>query len=320
MAATTAETRQSGWQRVSQAHRGAAPAIVATATALPEERRRLPVVDHDASVPPAGSIDAAFALGERAVEAILARTRIAPDEVGLVVTATTDLVPPSLQRRLRGSAELGSSLVRVPLIGLGWLGAPAALALAADWLRAYPERCAVVVSVELATGTAPHLGGGAAAALLAGADHALNWQRSPAPTARVLASRSEFFPEIEQAAGGELHMPSVALQRVRRAVDAFLSEHDLTRSEIGTWLLQAEGPLTTEALEDGLGLGRSLLAESRGDGGAPAQDRRSSSLLRLLDERCCGSMPRQGTYAVMLAVGPAHCAEFVLLRFDGGAW
>jgi alkylresorcinol/alkylpyrone synthase len=93
-------------------------------------------------------------------------------------------------------------------------GGVAALARAADYVRAYPDRIALVVSVELCSLTlqrddrsianviaASLFGDGAAATVVAGAELAAG-KGGGAP--RVIAMRSVFYPDTERMMGWDV--------------------------------------------------------------------------------------------------------------------
>ena len=99
---------------------------------------------------------------------------------------------------------------RVPIFGLGCVAGAAAISRAADYVRAYPDQIAVVLSVELCSLTiqredvsmanlisAGLFGDGAAAVIVAGADCGL-------PGPKILATRSVFYPDTEEMMGWDI--------------------------------------------------------------------------------------------------------------------
>ncbi|HJL16431.1 MAG TPA: 3-oxoacyl-[acyl-carrier-protein] synthase III C-terminal domain-containing protein [Sandaracinaceae bacterium LLY-WYZ-13_1] len=290
-------------------------------------------------------IEHATALGERCLRAVLDEAGVAAEEVGQLTTTTvTGLAVPSLDARLMNRLPLSRSLKRVPLFGLGCLGGAAGLARTAEYLRAFPDQVAVLLAVELCSLTLQRqdvsmaniiasglFGDGAAAVLLAGAEHPLA-RRAPlgdagAPPAgrpRVVDSRSVFFDDTERVMGWDVvdggfsvvlspDVPDLVRREVPPAVDAFLDDHGLTRDDVATWVSHPGGPAVMDALEEGLELSADALAPSR-RALAEVGNLSSASVLQLLDEHR-RRRPPPGAPGLMLAMGPAFCAELVLLRW-----
>ena len=283
-------------------------------------------------------LEVATELGLRAVSALLDEAGVPARDIGhLTTTTVTGIAVPSLDARLMNLLPFRRSLKRVPLFGLGCLGGAAGLARAAEYLRAYPDELAILLSVELCSLTLQSddaslaniissglFGDGAAAVLLAGARHPLaRERRTPGP--ELLASQSAFFPDTERVMGWDLvdggfkvvlspSVPDVVREHVPPAVESFLAEHGLQKSDIGTWVSHPGGPKVLAALEQGLGLAPDALRASR-EVLANVGNLSSASVLYLLDDYRRRRLPAPGTYGLLLAMGPAFCAELVLLRW-----
>ena len=299
----------------------------------------------------------ATALGRQTIEALLAETGLAARDIGQLTTTTvTGIAVPSLDARLMNLLPFSPSLKRVPLFGLGCLGGAAGLARTAEYLRAFPDEAAILLSVELCSLTFQAddvsvanlvstglFGDGAAAVLLVGARHPLaSKPRTSAPriggggprlasalrTAsgpRVVSSRSVFFPDTERVMGWDVvdtgfkvvlsaDVPTIVRRHVPGAVDAFLGDHGLSRADVATWVLHPGGPKVIDALEESLDLPPTALAPTR-EGLAAFGNLSSASVLFLLDEYRRRRAPAPGSYGLLMAMGPAFCAELVLLRW-----
>jgi alkylresorcinol/alkylpyrone synthase len=252
----------------------------------------------------------------------------------IMTTTVTGVAVPSLDARLMNRIPFARSLKRVPLFGLGCLAGVAGLARASEYLRAYPCQTAVLLAVELCSltmqpddGSIANIvssglfGDGAAAVLLAGAKHPLSEGACP----HVLDSRSRFFPNTERVMGWDVvdtgfkvvlspEVPKLARTELPELVDGLLAAHGLRRDDVRTWIAHPGGPAVADAITEGLGLSPDALALSR-KSLAEVGNLSSASALFLLDEVRTTQCPEPGSYGVMLAMGPAFCAEAVLLQW-----
>jgi alkylresorcinol/alkylpyrone synthase len=277
-------------------------------------------------------LQAALPLGERAVRAALQQAGVRPDEVDAIFFSTvTGLASPSLDARLMQRLGLRPDCKRVPMFGLGCVAGAAAVSRAADYVRGHPRGVVVVLTVELCSLTLQRqdrsvanlistglFGDGAAAAVVVGKDR-------PEPGLEVLATRSVFYPDTEDVMGWDIGahgfrivlsaaVPSVARERVPPDVDAFLADQGRTRAAIRTWIAHPGGPKVLQALQDGLGLSPHDLRVSW-QCLARAGNLSSASVLMILDATRRENAGAPGDLAVMLAMGPGFCSEYLLLRW-----
>ena len=140
------------------------------------------------------------------------------------------------------------------LFGFGGIAAGAAgIARAADYVRAFPDQIAVLLSVELCSLTIqrgdlsiPNLiatglfGDGAAAAVLVGAEAAERLRITRGY--EVAATRSVFYPNTEGVMGWDISgdgfqivlsadVPKMVESHLRADVDAFLAEHPVPQAK-----------------------------------------------------------------------------------------
>jgi len=249
----------------------------------------------------------------------------------LYFVTVTGVATPSVDARLMNRLGLPARVKRVPIFGLGCVAGAAGVARAGDYLRAFPDHVAVLLSVELCSLTlqredlsVPNLiasglfGDGAAAAVLVGADR-------PATGPRVVDSRSVFYPDTEGVMGWEVsgggfkivlsaEVPEMVSRFLRRDVDAFLGDHGLIRSDIATWISHPGGPKVLSAMQEALELPDEALELSwrtlREIGNLS-----STSVLMVLKETLEECRPEPGSWGVMSAMGPGFCSELVLLRW-----
>ncbi|HEX5656469.1 MAG TPA: 3-oxoacyl-[acyl-carrier-protein] synthase III C-terminal domain-containing protein [Polyangiales bacterium] len=278
-------------------------------------------------------LEAALPLAEQVTRAALADAGLTPEDVSIFFSTTiTGLAVPSIEARLMNRLPFKPSLKRVPLFGLGCLAGCAGVARAADYLRAYPDQVAVLLSVELCSLTVQRddasvanlisaglFGDGAAAVVLVGAKHPA--ARGP----RVLDSQSHFFANTERTMGWDVtdygfkivlgkEVPSIAREGLPLLIDAILERHSLQRGDIASWVAHPGGPAVISAMTEALGLPPEALAPTR-QSLAQIGNLSSASVLFLLDTFRRWVRPSAGSYGMMIAMGPAFCAEAALLQW-----
>lgn len=280
-------------------------------------------------------LEVATELGERVVRDVLAEADLAASDVGhLMSTTVTGLAVPTLDARLMNRIAFSNDLKRTPTFGLGCVGGAAGVARLSEVLLGAPDAVAILLSVELCSLTFQQedvsianvismglFGDGAAAVLLVGAEHPHARRARP----RVLASRSVFFPNTERLMGWDMvdtgfkvvlspGVPDIARESLPQVVDAFLRDHGLGQDDISAWVTHPGGPAIMDAMAEGLALPARELEPAR-RGLARVGNLSSASVLFLLDDFRRRHQPLAGSYGLMLAMGPAFCAELVLLQW-----
>jgi alkylresorcinol/alkylpyrone synthase len=274
-------------------------------------------------------------VGEAAVRDAVSRAGIGLDEIGQLFTVSvTGIATPSLDARLMNRLRLPSRVKRVPIFGLGCVAGAAGIARAADYVKAYPDQVAVLLSVELCSLTLqpedlsiPNLiatglfGEGAAAVVVAGDDHPAAAGDGP----EIVASRSVFYPDSERVMGWDIsekgfqivlsaEVPEVARDFLRGDVERFLADHGLGIADVGSWVCHPGGPKVLEAMEESLGLPPEALAVTWRSLREVGNLSSTSVLLVLRDTLEC-HRPPPGTHGLLMAMGPGFCSELVLLRW-----
>ena len=283
-------------------------------------------------------IETALDLGEQTICALLDQVHMDPQEIDqLTVVSTTGIAVPSLDARLMNRIPFSRGMKRLPLFGLGCVGGAAGIGRTADYLQGRPEEAVILFAVELCSLTLQRddlsianlvasglFGDGSAAVLMVGDEHPLAQQARPGMP-RVIDSQSQFFPETEHIMGWDVtnsgfkvllsaDIASLAQSEVRPSMELFLDRHDLTIADIDHWLVHPGGPRVIQALADGLGLAEEALALSW-ETLAEAGNISSASVLVILGKFMKRVQPKPGEYGVLMAMGPAFCAELVLLQW-----
>jgi alkylresorcinol/alkylpyrone synthase len=277
-------------------------------------------------------IQVAQELGEQALCRALHHAGLEPSELGaLFFTSVTGISSPSIDALLINRMGLSTNIRRMPIFGLGCVAGAAGIARAADYVRAYPSQSAALVSVELCSLTIQRddlsvanlissglFADGSAAVIVTGDDvNALGPE--------ILATRSVFYPDTEEMMGWNIsekgfkitlspEVPVLIREHLGKDVDAFLADHELTRNDIGNWVLHTGGPKVLEATAAALDLNNGQL-DASWDCLKKVGNLSSASVLVVLEDVMRNRRPEPGTLGVLAAMGPGFCSELVLLKW-----
>lgn len=277
-------------------------------------------------------IEVAQELGEQALCRALHHAGLDRMQLGaLFFVSVTGVASPSIDALLINRMGLAANIRRVPIFGLGCVAGAAGIARAADYVRAYPDQAAALVSVELCSLTIQRddlsvanlissglFADGSAAAIVTG--DAID---SGGPTIR--ATRSVFYPQTEEMMGWKIsekgfrivlspEVPQLIREHLGHDVDAFLADQGLKRSDLSSWVLHTGGPKVLEATAAALGLHNGELDASweclRRVGNLS-----SASVLVVLEDVMRNRRPAPGTLGLLAAMGPGFCSELLLLEW-----
>lgn len=281
-------------------------------------------------------ISSALDLGERVLSRLFERAGITPDQTSLLASTTvTGISVPSIEARLMNRMGFARTTKRLPLFGLGCVAGAAGIARVSEYLRAFPSEAAALLSIELCSLTVQRddisaanivasglFGDGAAGVLLVGDAHPL----ARIGNARVLETRSVFFPKTERVMGWDIvdsgfrivlsaGVPEVARTELVPAIREFLREEGLGVGDIDVWIAHPGGPAVIDAIEAGLELPASALMQSRLSL-SRFGNLSSASVLEILDDALAAredaDYPANG---LVFAMGPGFCAELLRLKW-----
>jgi alkylresorcinol/alkylpyrone synthase len=275
-------------------------------------------------------------IGEQAIRSALDQVGLEPTDIdALFSVSVTGIGTPSLDARLFNRMGLRPDLKRTPIFGLGCVAGAAGLSRVFDYLKAYPDQVAVLLSVELCSLTLQRkdlsianlvasglFGDGAAAVVCVGSERADKMGLS-GPT--VLASRSTLYPNTERVMGWDIgetgfaivldaSVPDVARDNLGRDVRGFLDSHGLTTEDVARWVCHPGGPKVLRAFEDSLGVSEEDLAltwQSLNREGNLS----SASVIWVLGDTMRQRPGEPGDHGLVLAMGPGFCSEVVLLQW-----
>jgi alkylresorcinol/alkylpyrone synthase len=275
----------------------------------------------------------ATVLGERALSAALTASGLAARELDLlIVTSVTGVAVPSLDARLIPRLGLRPDIKRLPVFGLGCVAGAAGLARLHDYLLAWPGQAAALLAVELCSLSVPLtavtaadlvasalFGDGAAAVVATGEGQPVR------PRPRIVATRSEVYPDSTDTLGWRLsadgfrivltaELADVVEGQLNASVTAFLSSHGLTIDDIETWICHPGGPKVLDAVQRALKLPDAALETSRRSL-AQAGNMSSVSVLHILELTLDAAPPAPHSFGLMIGLGPGVSAELLLLRW-----
>ena len=288
-------------------------------------------------------LEAALDVGEQALRGALDAAGLTGSNVDLlIVTSVTGVAVPSLDARLIPRLGLRPDVKRLPVFGLGCVAGAAGLGRLHDYLLGWPAHTAALLTVELCTLNWPvsdistadlvvsALFGDGAAALVASGDGAGGSRadrraRAGRRQPRVIASRSEVYPDSDDTLGWRLgadgfrivltaELADVVERQLSGSVTAFLAAHGMTVDDIKSWVCHPGGPKVLDAVQKSLKLPDGALEISRRSL-AEAGNMSSVSVLHILEQVIDTAPPPPGSPGLMIGLGPGVSAELVLLRW-----
>jgi alkylresorcinol/alkylpyrone synthase len=276
---------------------------------------------------------------ELAQQATLAACRsidFSPGEIDHVFfVSTTGIATPSLDAHLFNRLNFKQTILRSPLWGLGCGGGVAGIARAADWLKAHPEKTALVIALELCSLTfvkndlsksnfiaTALFGDGCGAVIMAGDDHE-SIQRSRRRLSIEAAGAYTWRDSLDvmgwKVSDSGLQVvfsksiPQIVMQSARPAVENVLGPKGLTTRDIRYFLSHPGGAKVIQAYQDALDLGedqvRSMKKVLVGFGNMS-----SATVFFVLDHFFRFADCRPGDWVLSAALGPGFFSEMVLSR------
>lgn len=282
-------------------------------------------------------VEHAERLGAGVVERVLERAGLEARDVDHVVfVSSTGLATPSIDVRLANRLGFRPDVHRTPVWGLGCAGGAAGLSRARDFALADPTARVLLVALELCGLTFQHadlskrnlvasslFADGAAAALVLGADAngaAANGHRP----LEMLASRSTLWPDTLDVMGwtvdGEgLHVvfssdiPTIVRDLLRPSLLEFLGACGLTLETLPHLVTHPGGVKVLNAYAESLDRPPEAFRHAR-DVLREYGNMSSPSCLFVLERFLGAGEIGPGEHAIVAALGPGFCSEFVLLR------
>jgi alkylresorcinol/alkylpyrone synthase len=294
--------------------------------------------DHDFAEKNALYVEHAVRLGSEVARRALEKVGLGPRDIDhLIFVSSTGIAAPSVDARIANALGLRSDFHRTPIWGLGCAGGAAGLARARDFALARPGERVLLVAVELCSLTfqrndlskrnlvaASLFADGAAAALVIAQDEDERPLANGQRPLDLVAASSTFWSDTLDVMGWDvdgagLHVvfardiPSIVRDRVRPALDQFLGGQRMTLGQVDHMVAHPGGMKVLAAYEQALGLGTDALTHAR----AVLRDHgnmSSPTCLFVLERALAAQSIGAGETAVLSALGPGFCAEYLLMR------
>jgi alkylresorcinol/alkylpyrone synthase len=256
-------------------------------------------------------------------------------DIGMVISTTiTGLSIPSLEAKLMNKFEFKPTTKRLPIFGLGCLGGVASINRAHDYLSAYPHEAVLILATELCSLTfqwddysMANLVGtslfadGAGAVLVVGDKHP--WANKG--QLEIVKGESIFFPNTERIMGWDIidqgfklvlsgDVPKIVSDHLVPSFEKFLTTHNFKKELCEFTISHPGGPKVLQALEDSMQIPKedlSLSYKSLEEHGNMS----SVSVVNVLEMYLQGNKKNhKDKLGILLAMGPAFCAEVMLVR------
>ncbi|MFQ5633089.1 MAG: type III polyketide synthase, partial [bacterium] len=275
-----------------------------------------------------------LALSKEAVQRACESAGIQPQEIDhLFFISTTGISTPSIDAYLFNLLNFKPDIRRTPIWGLGCAGGIAGLSRANDWLKAYPEKIALVIAVELCSLTFVRndlsknnfvatalFGDGCAAALLAG-------EKYPSQNSRQLTLRDSAaitWRDSLDVMGWKLDeqglkvifsksIPTIVSQSSLPAISEFLHKNQIKLENIDYFLSHPGGAKVIEAYKQALGLEESQL-ESMRTVLRNYGNMSSATVFFVLEHFLKTPHFRENATLLSAALGPGFSSEMLLMR------
>ncbi len=269
-------------------------------------------------------------ISKDAIQRCLDDAKMTAQEIDYIVAVScTGYLCPGLSAILIKEMNMRTNLQRADLIGMGCAGAMPGLQRAYDYVKAYPNKKALVITVEicsacyyvddsLETVVGNAICADGAAAVLVG-----NHSTGVGPELKMFETLLE--PSYIDTVGfqfksGKLRIVlskdvrNSAGKLAKQIIEQLLDENNLSKEDIKHWIVHSGGRKVIDNIKDEVGLREEQLRHSRcvlknfGNMSSP-------TVLFVLQETIRHSNPQPGDLGVMLAMGPGLAIEAGLIQW-----
>lgn len=272
----------------------------------------------------------AVEIGLRAIRQCLDNGKTPVQDIDCIVAVScTGYLCPGLSSIYIKELGMRSNVQRADLLGMGCAGAMPGLQRAYDFVKAYPEKKALVVAVEicsacyyvddsLETVVGNAICGDGAAAMLVG-------MSDDTTLPKIVGFETLLEPSYINTVGfeqreGKLRIilskdiRDIAGGLAKTLIEKLLASHRLAKDDIDHWILHSGGRKVIDGVQREMQLSDAQVYHSKcvlknfGNMSSP-------TVLFVLDEVLRQGNPKAGDRGVMLAMGPGLAIEGVLLQW-----
>jgi alkylresorcinol/alkylpyrone synthase len=298
-------------------------------------------------------LEASLNLAETAINKLLEKTNVKPQDISLLASVSMTPAIPSLDGRLMNRIPFSSNLKRLPMNGVGCMGGAIGISRVADYLKGHPKEAAILFAVEISSAlwqgslqanltslirrlpenpslyseiimdiiTAALFADGCGAVLIVGAEHPLAKSGLP----QVIDNRSFLVPNTVELMGLEvvdsgfrnILRPEVSdslKQGLRPLINGLLADNNIELDNLYRWIVHPGGPKVIDTVEAEFGLDSRALQLSRNTL-AEVGNISSATVLYMLDKVLSGEQSPPDPYGLLVAMGPGFAQEAILLKW-----
>lgn len=272
-------------------------------------------------------------LGEKAVRDCLQGTGISLKEIDhFFFVSSTGIATPSIDAHLINTLEMNQHIKRTPIWGLGCAGGVAGLSRAFEYVKAFPDKIALVLAVELCGLTFRQkdlsksnlvatslFGDGAAAVLVAGEKVKLSGSYPV-----IYSSQSTIWYQTLDVMGWNVEedglkvvfsrdIPTIIQEFIPAIVSEFLSEQKIHIQDITRMISHPGGKKVLEAYERALKIPRSLFQSAYEV--LSEYGNMSSATVFFVLKKELQQKHTTGGWGLMSALGPGFSSELLLMKW-----
>jgi len=269
-------------------------------------------------------------LAEKSLNKALKKANLKPTDIDYIITVScTGIMIPSLDAYLINSLNMKQDIVRLPVTEMGCAAGVSGMIYANNFLKANPNKRAVVIAVESPTATfqldnysmvnivsAAIFGDGAAAVILS------SYENEEGP--EILGEAMYHFYDAEKMMGFKLtnsglqmildkEVPQKIADHFPKIVNPFLEDNNLTIKDVNHLIFHPGGKKIVQTVEELFGvLGKNI--DDTKEVLRLYGNMSSATVLYVLERFMDKNLPK-GDIGLMLSFGPGFSAQRILLKW-----